>query len=91
MPFAATWMKLEIIILSEVSQKQKDKYHMNFSTKQKQTQRQREQTWLVVAKVGGTSGGMDCEFGISRCKLLHVEWINSEVLLIAQRTIFSIL
>ena len=27
-PFAATWMDLEIIILSEVSQKQKDKYHM---------------------------------------------------------------
>ena len=28
MPFAATWMGLEIIILSEVSQKEKDKYHM---------------------------------------------------------------
>ena len=91
MPFAATWMKLEIIILSEVSQKEKDKYQMNFSTKQKQTQRQREQIWLVVAQVGGTSGGMDCEFGISRCKLLYVEWINSKVLLIAHRTIFSIL
>ena len=28
MPFAATWMQLEIIILSEVSQEEKDKYHM---------------------------------------------------------------
>ena len=28
MPFAATWMDLEIIILSEVSQKEKDEYHM---------------------------------------------------------------
>ena len=28
MPFAATWMDLEIIILSEVSQKENDKYHM---------------------------------------------------------------
>ena len=28
MPFAATWMDLEIIMLSEVSQKEKDKYYM---------------------------------------------------------------
>ena len=28
MPFAATWMDLKIIILSEVSQIEKDKYHM---------------------------------------------------------------
>ena len=28
MPFAATWMELEILILSEVSQKEEDKYHM---------------------------------------------------------------
>ena len=28
MPFAATWMELEIIKLSEVSQKKKDKYYM---------------------------------------------------------------
>ena len=28
MPFEATWMQIEIIILSEVSQKEKDKYHM---------------------------------------------------------------
>ena len=56
MPFAATWMQLEIIILSEVSQKEKDKYHvisfvcgiekeMNLFTKQKQTHRLRERTY----------------------------------------------
>ena len=28
MPFAATWMDLEMIILSEVSQTEKDKYHL---------------------------------------------------------------
>ena len=28
MPLAATWMQLEILILSDVSEKEKDKYHM---------------------------------------------------------------
>ena len=28
MPFAETWMQPEMIVLSEVSQKEKDKYHM---------------------------------------------------------------
>ena len=28
MPFATTWIKLETLKLSEISQKEKDKYHM---------------------------------------------------------------
>jgi len=28
MPYVATWVQLEIFILSEVSQKEKDKYRM---------------------------------------------------------------
>ena len=28
MPFAATWMELEIIILSEASQREKNEYYM---------------------------------------------------------------
>ena len=28
MPFVATWMELKTLILNEVSQKEKDKYHM---------------------------------------------------------------
>ena len=28
MPSAAAWLNLEVIILSEVSQKEKDKYHV---------------------------------------------------------------
>ena len=43
MPFVATWMELETLILSEASQKEKDKYHisliyraqMNLSTEKK--------------------------------------------------------
>ena len=53
--FAATWMDLEMIILSKVNYKEKDKYHMlllkcgiqnmtqmNSSTKQKQAQKHPE-------------------------------------------------
>ena len=65
MPFAATWMQLEILTLSEVSQKEKDKYHMkllicgisnmvqmNLPTKQKQTHRHREKTCGCCVGVG---------------------------------------
>ena len=33
MPFVATWKNLELIILSEVSQEEKDKYHMMSHTR----------------------------------------------------------
>ena len=36
---------------------------------------------LLVAKGEGKRSGMDWEFGVSRCKLLHLEWINNKVLL----------
>ena len=41
---------------------------------------------LAVAKAGGgaggggNGGGMDWELGISRYKLLYIEWINNKVL-----------
>ena len=48
---------------------------MNISVKQKQTHRHREQT------CGCRGGEKDWEFGISRYKLVHIEWINNKVLL----------
>ena len=52
MPLVATWMDPEIIILSEVCQTEKDKYHMlslmtqmNVFSKQKQIHRNRKQTY----------------------------------------------
>ena len=47
------------------------------SMKQKQTHRHREQT-CGCPTVGG---GMDWEFGINKCKLLYIEWINNKLLL----------
>ena len=35
----------------------------------------------MVAKGEGVEGRKDWEFGISRCKLLYVGWINNKVLL----------
>ena len=61
---------------------------MNLSTKQKQTHRHREQT--CGCQGGGGWGGMAWEFGVSRCKLLHLEWIN-KVLLYTQGTISNLL
>ena len=67
---------------------------MNLSTKKKQTHRHREQTCGCPG--GGAEGGVNWEFGISKCKPLCIEWINNMVLVldkqcIAQGTIFNIL
>ena len=58
MPFAATWIELDMIILNEVSQTEKDKYHiipntwepkkvmqLNLFIKLKQTHSHRKQTY----------------------------------------------
>ena len=45
----------------------------------------------MVAKEKGRGSGMDWEFGIGRCKLLHLEWINNGVLCTAQGIISNVL
>ena len=54
---------------------------MHLSTEKKQTHRQGEQTCGCQGGEGGGGSGMDGEFGVSRCKLLHLEWISNEILL----------
>ena len=65
-PLAATWVDVEVTILSEVSQKEKDKYcrislirwnlkkkiQMNLFTKQKQTHRHRKQIMVTEGERG---------------------------------------
>ena len=77
MPLAAACIDLEIIILSEVSQKEKEisyvitymwnlKYGTNELTYESETESQRERTnlWLLQERVCGE--GMNWELGISR-------------------------
>ena len=87
MLFAVMWMQLEIVTLS-----QKHKYRKTSLTcgmwnmaqmKQKQSQEQREQT--ADCQGGGQGRREEWELGISRCKLVYTERINSK------GTIFSIL
>ena len=47
---------------------------------------------LVVATGEGVGGGVKWELGVSRCKLLYLEWIHNKVLLyIAQGTISNLM
>ena len=72
MPFTPIWMELEIIILSEVSQKERDKYHTisliydtNEPTYGTETDAQTQKTnlWLPSRREG--EEGMGWEVGIS--------------------------
>ena len=62
MPFAATWMGLEIVILSEVSQTEKDKYHMITVTS----------LFLLVLMITILTGVRCCLIGVLSCISLMI-------------------
>ena len=87
--FAATWMELETLILSEISQKEKDKYHMislisgipNIQHKGIFPQKRESWTWRIdlwgcLMREGGRGG--DRELGVIRYNL---EQIYKQILL----------
>ena len=84
--FATTLMDLDIIILNK---ERKTPFNLYVESKiwHKLTylwNRNRLtdiENRIVVAKEEGNGGEIDWEFGISRCKLLYIERINSKVLL----------
>ena len=77
MPFAATWMLLGIIILTEVSQKEKDKYHrillyvnLKHDTNEPiyETGNRLMDKNRLVAKRESVRGRMEWEAGVSQYK-----------------------
>ena len=83
MTFAATWIQLDILILSKVSQKERDKCHMIsliWSTENK-TQiilsKNRNRSWTLRADLwlqGGRREWDGLKVWVGRCKLLCLEW-----------------
>ena len=83
MPFAPTWMQLQIIILSEVSQTEKDKYHIirpvcrilkndtnNFIYK---TEINKDTTHLWLPTGKGQRRGINYKFEINIYTLLYIK------------------
>ena len=57
------------------------KYDTNELIYETETDSQTQRTELLLPGGRGREGGMEWEFGVSRCKLLHIRWINNKVLL----------
>ena len=84
MPFAVTWMDIEIVILSEVSQTEEDKYHdiaymWNLKKGYKWTYLQNtnshsgENKLMVTKGEKGGRGGMNWEIGIDMYTLMCIK------------------
>ena len=90
-PFAATWMDREIIMLSEVSQTEKEKYHMTslICTLKRnhtnellyKTETDSQTLWMKLWLPGGKDGGIVREIGVNMYTLLYLkEIINKDLL-----------
>ena len=95
-PFAATWMEAETLILSEVSQKDKDKYHtislisgiyymaqLNLSTAEKIMDLENK---LVVAKGAGEGVGGTGSLGLIDADYCLWNGLATEILLYSTGT-----
>ena len=94
MPFSATWMDLEIIVLNEVRQRKTSTiwYHLYVESKiwhkwtylQNRNRLTDAENIPVVASGAGRGGGMEWEFGVSKCQLLCIQCMD-KVLLYSMR------
>ena len=85
MPFAAKWMELENLILSEVSQKEKTNtiwYHLYLESNiwHKGTFPKKRKSWIWRIDLW-LSRGKVRELGVNRCRMLPLGWISNWILL----------
>ena len=99
MPLAATWMDLDIMMLSEISQKEKEKYCMTsllcriFKKWYKWTYLwnrnfHRKHLWLPWGESGGE---IVMEFWINMYTMLYLKWITNRVQLYSTGTLHNIM
>lgn len=99
MPSEAKWVDIEIIILTEVIQKKKEKYQSitymwhKYDTSDLICETETDpQTWrkdLWSPKGGPGRNELGWEFGTNRCKLLYIEYINNMILLYSSGKYFN--
>ena len=87
-PAQAAWMQVEILMLNKSDRERQIPYDITYIWNliygtnepiyRKETNSGTWRTDLWLPRWGGGSG-MDWEFGVSRCKLLHLEWIGNEI------------
>ena len=101
LPLEATWMDLESVLLSEVSQREISydiacmqnffkMIQMNLFTKHTDTHRLRKLTY-GYGRGAGREKRIAREFGIDMYTLLYLKWITTRTYCIAQGTLLSVM
>ena len=82
LPFATTWVDLEGIMLSEISQREKDKYCYHCYEESKKKKKKKKQSRVIDARDCGVGEiGRNIERLVKGYKLSFIGWIKPENLM----------
>ena len=96
MPFAATWKDVDIIILNEISQTEKDKYYITYLWNLKNTTNflftnRKRLTDIDDHYQRRREEGIHQKYGINRCTPSYIKQINNNDLVHSTRNYFHCL